>query len=131
MSLHLRYKIPIIVTIILIGIPLSFFFILVPLENYYSKIQYESSNPKIELIGVVIEENKYGFKYKLLVDDKQFEFESVFLEFERSSPELIGKKVMVGGFFDNNYQNYLLRQGFEFEKDEIIPVIFVKQIEFI
>jgi len=129
--LHLRYKIPIIITIILIGIPLSFFFILVPVENYYSKIRYESSNPKIELIGVVLEENKYGFKYKLLVDDKQFEFESVFLEFERSSPELIGKKVMVGGFFDNNYQNYLLRQGFEFEKDEIIPVIFVRQIEFI
>ena len=127
--MHLRYKIPIIVTIILIGIPLSFFFILVPIENYYSKIQYESSLPKIELNGVVLEENKYGLKYKLLVDDKQFEFESVFLEFERSSPELIGKKVMVGGFFDNNYQNYLLRQGFEFEKDQIIPVIFVKQME--
>jgi len=127
--LHLRYKIPIIIAIILIGIPLSFFFILVPIENYYSKIQYESSNPKIELNGVVLEENKYGFKYKLLVDDKQFEFESIFLEFERSSPELIGKQVQVGGFFDNNYQNYLLRQGFELEKDQIIPVIFVRQIK--
>lgn len=128
-----RYKIVII--LILVGIAITVSFILFSYFSIYlANLEYVSNLPTVDVIGVIEfeKDGSFGFDYKLFLEtkaQKELKFESVYLEYKNMNQGLIGQKIRVAGSFEDDYQGHLMLRGSDFSIREIVPVIFVKEIE--
>ena len=128
-----RYKIVIILILVGIAIPVSF----IPFSYfsmYLANLEYVSNLPTVDVIGVIEfeKDGSFGFDYKLFLEteaQKELKFESVYLEYKNMNQGLIGQKIRVAGSFEDDYQGHLMLRGNDFSIREIVPVIFVKEIE--
>jgi hypothetical protein len=128
-----RYKIVIILILVGIAIPVSF----IPFSYfsmYLANLEYVSNLPTVDVIGVIEfeKDGSFGFDYKLFLEteaQKELKFESVYLEYKNMNQGLIGQKIRVAGSFEDDYQEHLMLRGSDFSIREIVPVIFVKEIE--
>lgn len=114
-------------------IPLSF----IPINHfsiYLANLEYISNLPDVNVIGVIEfeKDGSFGLDYKLSLEKEsqnELKFESVYLEYKNMNQDLVGQKIRVIGNFEDDYQGHLMLKGSDFSIKEIIPVIFVKEIE--
>lgn len=103
-----------------------------PISNYVEDELYKSSLPIIEVTGFLTDDLNEIFvnlEYSVLELDYEKGLDSrYYLKGIDIDPQLIGEYVRIVGYLENDYEGY---QAFDYDKEVIVKVIYVKELEII